>query len=572
MAQPGERQESDLDFHRSCLELLCRLCKEKIMTRRTKPVAIYKKPIERLHDIDIDEDNELIHPKNVCNKCERRLDRYKKISRSKKKYRTSFEPATFVAHDDNCEICDWFASNPETTDEAKLYKKMGQKHKETQTDFKPDVFRNIDQEMKETQGLNVSKKVDMQKYNEPQAPVGPMVFMKMDRQQSETQTQIKLDIGLHMKTGVKRNLPYAATPSPSKFIKFDAGQLLSHFPVKSLPVDCFIEKDLAEKLKCRLCLGVPLHPASTQCGHLFCQSCIKNSIKANVHFCPMCKQKIEYVIDLTGPEMSEWTLYSQLHVPCTFKEKGCEDLVKIKEVTLHQNNCKYGKYPAAILKKPSPNKGGPWKNKMPLVSGKRQYIKRQRLKDLIEYIKKYCVEKYENRLDVLFFLLLNELMEKGLTTESESVRKLWEKKDVSDVLSADECLAMRVETLQSKVNYRKQYDVLREMNNAMLKPPSQLDSAEELYMPGNVEYEILDPTAPETVDKHEVEGMSVPQNILEDIQFESGEPALPKCTGVRWSYAKALAKTLQELCVDIEEGLEALDTDKSEIIIKVCSK
>ena len=59
-------------------------------------------------------------------------------------------------------------------------------------------------------------------------------------------------------------------------------------------------------------------------------------------------------------------------------------------------------------------------------------------------------------------------------------------------LTADESLAICVETLQSEFQYKKQHDILESKNGAnCFSNPHSVDCAEDKYMPYNCEYKLL---------------------------------------------------------------------------------
>ena len=46
--------------------------------------------------------------------------------------------------------------------------------------------------------------------------------------------------------------------------------------------------------ECSICLGLPIDPVATNCGHVFCWNCIKNWISSRkLCECPVCKSGID---------------------------------------------------------------------------------------------------------------------------------------------------------------------------------------------------------------------------------------------------------------------------------------
>ena len=97
--------------------------------------------------------------------------------------------------------------------------------------------------------------------------------------------------------------------------------------------------------------------------------------------------------------------------------------------------------------------------KQSLKEVKPQYVKRQRLKDLISYVRDFCAQHHEDIIDVIFFLLKNELQ----IQENPRVSTLDRLRIAENTctLSAEGCLAMRVDALQSKEQYRFMHDLLK---------------------------------------------------------------------------------------------------------------
>ena len=207
--------------------------------------------------------------------------------------------------------------------------------------------------------------------------------------------------------------------------------------------------------------------------------------------CPTCKAVLDNH-DLCDADDLIDIISTEIHVICKYSALGCCHVSNLQSLEQHETMCQYGRYPAKLLKKQRIYKGTPHIKKQPLQQARPQYVKRQRLYAPIKYIRDYCKDHHENVVDVLFFMLKNELELTNDMDKASSLKKLWESKgDIS--LSAEECLAMRVESLQSKTQYRYQYEMLNRMQEHTLKPPDQLDKAEKLFLPTSASYEIYDP-------------------------------------------------------------------------------
>ena len=62
----------------------------------------------------------------------------------------------------------------------------------------------------------------------------------------------------------------------------------------------------------------------------------------------------------------------------------------------------------------------------------------------------------------------------------------------NSTLSPEQCLTLRVDLLQSKGQYRSQYDFLFQNNVHVFQAPSKMDSCENLSMPSASLFQIID--------------------------------------------------------------------------------
>jgi hypothetical protein len=122
---------------------------------------------------------------------------------------------------------------------------------------------------------------------------------------------------------------------------------------------------------------------------------------------------------------------------------------------------------------------------VPLYSTKRKYIKQKRLHEVIKNVDDFCNSHNEDKLDVLFIMLKQSLEDKKDNRAIE-IDNLWHGK--SRTLTSEECLALRVDTLQSKENYKSQYHFLKEKGCNTFCSPYELDKVEKEFLPQNVRY------------------------------------------------------------------------------------
>ena len=106
--------------------------------------------------------------------------------------------------------------------------------------------------------------------------------------------------------------------------------------IDSLPVEGFVEQHIAENIQCNICLGVPLSPVMTRCGHFHCERCL-NKWLDTADTCTACRRT------LTMDDISEVhgfceNVHQVLHVYCTYKEKGCTQTLLLRDLDAHEIN------------------------------------------------------------------------------------------------------------------------------------------------------------------------------------------------------------------------------------------
>ena len=77
----------------------------------------------------------------------------------------------------------------------------------------------------------------------------------------------------------------------------------------------FVSKDPSqiEDLKCPICLELVYEPVLTNCGHLFCQRCVRSQTQ-----CPTCRDKLQCMRN-----QRDECRVKGLKVKCPISEKGC---------------------------------------------------------------------------------------------------------------------------------------------------------------------------------------------------------------------------------------------------------
>ena len=345
-------------------------------------------------------------------------------------------------------------------------------------------------------------------------------------------------------------------------------------PITSIGREQIIEKNLGDIFSCTICKGVPSMPVITPCSHMYCSPCIKAWL-SSASSCPDCRSvtSIDDLSRLKGPLLQ---LYETIHACCKFSSDGCLEVLELKSLYNHEDQCKYGKFPSHFCSPKS--KKQTIRNKEPICNCKKKYLRHKRLKPVIDFITEFCESKGENKSDVLFFTLYDCL--KGSDdSRANDVMNIWS--DKHSKLNAHQCLAIRVDILQSKSQYQGQYQILKSNSNCPLQPLSALNSVEYLYMPQSVRYTIhsegqeIEKIVHHTPAKlaksqEQVSASSNPLPTFEPLDVLEGfsefvpEIPIPNLKGVKWSYLDAIAKTLQELDEQLVQGLENLNIDPND--------
>lgn len=93
-------------------------------------------------------------------------------------------------------------------------------------------------------------------------------------------------------------------------------------------------------------------------------------------------------------------------------------------------------------------------------------------------LSEFCETNNEIAEDVLFSMLSTTLKDNGKTTLAKKVEYLWTEQ-AGNVLSIDECVAIRTDLLQTKNQYKTQYDFLNDKGQFVFKPLSAFDQVEK---------------------------------------------------------------------------------------------
>ena len=339
------------------------------------------------------------------------------------------------------------------------------------------------------------------------------------------------------------------------------------FCMDSLPVERFVEQHIAENIKCNICLGVPLSPVMALCGHFHCKKCLTTWLDT-ADTCPACR-RILTINDVSEIRGFCENVHQVLHVYCQYKENGCCQALLLREIDQHEASCQLKDGPLQIVltqkQAVPPNDAAPRNDAAPpappKIIRKRgssktklalhkiidiQDCKTHRLKPFYDFFENTCKERYENKIDVLFFMLKNELRKIGDNQRANEIDNIW-KPERKTQLSVDQCLALRVDNLMTKGQYKAQYGFFEQnIDKNVLQPPSQLDAAEKHYLPGETEYQIIDKNG-DVVFHHTPDHNPKPIDVLQSFDRNNTEVPVPNVKGVRWNYPSALAQSLKEV-------------------------
>ena len=201
--------------------------------------------------------------------------------------------------------------------------------------------------------------------------------------------------------------------------------------------------------------------------------------------------------------------------------------------------------------------------KQSLCSVNAKYIRQDRLKPLISHIDKFCQVHKEDKIDVMFFLLIQTLKDVNDRARENLVTDIWCKKNNIGVsLTDEECLAKRILLKQTKEQYRKEYCYYKDkLDKSVLKPPFIIDRLEKTYFPEHLDYFVTAGKAGSLIYQHEKSTHPSHFNITELPENKTEASRGNSVVGARWHYFDAVAKTLEELSCYTENDLQDLDEE-----------
>jgi len=99
----------------------------------------------------------------------------------------------------------------------------------------------------------------------------------------------------------------------------------------------FLEQQRSEDYICSVCTDVMRDCVETDCGHMFCDACVTSALKEKQE-CPDCREKV--TLTTLSPIKSIRRKILSLRVKCTGSEDGCSWIGMLKDLHLHEQECK----------------------------------------------------------------------------------------------------------------------------------------------------------------------------------------------------------------------------------------
>lgn len=190
-----------------------------------------------------------------------------------------------------------------------------------------------------------------------------------------------------------------------------------------------LSESMAKHMSCSICLGIYCKPVETQCGHTFCQQCIKQWINQNNNSCPQCRQQlankrkrnsrnnnnsIDESVMFWETNRNFVNLINDLKIKCDFVLKGCNEVLELGLLSDHLEKCDYNYCKTCGLKMGKKDEH----NCIELLKRDRNKFK-QLFIETQRFVEKYKHDLNDNK---------NQLMTKSLIFE-EKIQKYTERID-----------------------------------------------------------------------------------------------------------------------------------------------
>lgn len=102
--------------------------------------------------------------------------------------------------------------------------------------------------------------------------------------------------------------------------------------------------ELQDDLSCVICHNIFSEPVITPCGHGFCKQCILRWFEVE-RSCPTCRKG---VYKLCKPPIFVSKILGRQRLECCYKDKGCQEVLTIDALSIHQENCSKRPYEYSI--------------------------------------------------------------------------------------------------------------------------------------------------------------------------------------------------------------------------------
>ena len=99
----------------------------------------------------------------------------------------------------------------------------------------------------------------------------------------------------------------------------------------------FVQKDLAERFVCSICLCVVRDPTQCKREHFFCKQCVTPALRAQADMyhattCPECRCPMDPE-QLPEPSRLIKYVHSSLKIRCKYFDRGCEEEVPASDAS-----------------------------------------------------------------------------------------------------------------------------------------------------------------------------------------------------------------------------------------------
>ncbi|XP_071802693.1 uncharacterized protein [Asterias amurensis] len=372
----------------------------------------YNDLLHELYSLDTSKDDPAIHPQMVCQNCRVTLQPYlKKVPKSKiGKARFPSLPAlyTFKRHSEECDVCDRASG-------------LLPKRKLSMDLLEVSLSKAPRQDAGPEEGDGVVGNASAQSK-------GSLDELGASHESDRAQVLLQAIQGaIGEEVTIDNADEVMDRPDEQEgFTKYVYLNMIRRFKARgikedktgySVDVSRFRQKNFASTfLTCSLCKRLPLKPVTTECKHVFCETCISDWLNFG-NVCPKCE---EVIVELSDASEQLKHLYLLLDAPCSFASKGCEMKLTPFEINKHEKECPYsGKTDQSDSSDEdeseqqesveNTDKFPPRKKKsLRFVT---QRVATSRTEELTEFVENMCAAGTEDKVDVLFYMLKDALFD-----------------------------------------------------------------------------------------------------------------------------------------------------------------